>query len=256
MSVHEQYGEDLALLALGALEGDPRTQLEKHLATCASCRRELERLRGDMALMAMSTSGPRPPQRSRQRLMEAIAKEPRGARGEARAKGFRWWTVLGWATAAVMLAVVIQLRQANRGLRDAVANLGAEVGQETIDLANARRVVDTLTGKDVQTVTLVAAKTPPQPQGKAFYLRSRSGLVFVANNLPALGPEKIYELWLIPVEGKPIAAGLFKPDAKGSATVVNPPLPAGVEAKTFVVTLEPESGSHEAPRGPAVMGGA
>jgi hypothetical protein len=210
-----------------------------------------------MALMAMSAGGPRPPQRSRQRLLEAIAKEPRGVTAStARGRGFQWWTALGWAAAGVMLLVVIQLRQANRGLRDAVASLGSMVGQQTIELENAKRVADTLTGRDVQIVTLVAAKTQQQPQGKAFYLRSKSGLVFVANNLPPLASEKIYELWLIPNEGKPIAAGLFKPDAHGSATVVNPPLPAGVEAKTFVVTLEPESGSHEAPRGSAVMGGA
>jgi anti-sigma-K factor RskA len=254
MSGHEQYGEDLALMALGTLEGDARAELEKHLATCSNCRRELELLRGDMALMAMAAGGPRPPQRSRQRLLEAIAKEPRGATAGA-ARGFQWWTALGWAAAALMLLVVIQLRQANRGLREAVASLGSIVGQQTIELENAKRVADTLTGRDVQTVTLVAAKTPPQPQGKAFYLRSKSGLVFVASNLPPLAPEKIYELWLIPSEGKPIAAGLFKPDAHGSATVVNPPLPAGVEAKTFVVTLEPESGSHDVPRGSAVMGG-
>jgi hypothetical protein len=47
-------------------------------------------------------------------------------------------------------------------------------------------------------------------------------------------------------------AGLFKPDARGSATVVNPPLPEDVEAKNFAVTLEPESGSHESPRGTPV----
>jgi anti-sigma-K factor RskA len=256
MSGHEQYGEDLALLALRTLEGDPRAELEKHLPTCSSCRRELERLHGDMALMAMSAGGPRPPQRSRQRLMEAIGKEPRGVTaGAARGRGFQWWTALGWAVAAVMLLVVIQLRQANRGLRDAVASLGSMVGQQTLELENAKRVADTLTGKDVQTVTLIAANTRAQPQGKAFYLRSKSGLVFVANNLPPLAPEKIYELWLIPTSGAPIAAGLFKPDAHGSATVVNPPLPAGVEAKTFAVTLEPASGPHDAARGSAVMGG-
>jgi anti-sigma-K factor RskA len=256
MSGHEQYGEDLALLALCTLEGDARAELDKHLATCSNCRRELERLRGDMALMAMSAGGPRPPQRLRQRLMEAIAKEPRGvAATAARRRGFQWWTALGWAAAAVMLLVVIQLRQANRGLRDALASLGSMVGQQTIELENAKRVADTLTGKDVQTVTLVAAKAAPQPQGKAFYLRSKSGLVFVANNLPPLAREKIYELWLIPTSGAPIAAGLFTPDAHGNATVVNPPLPAGVEAKTFAVTLEPASGPHDAPRGTGVMAG-
>ena len=52
MSVHEQYAEDLALYALGAL--DEKAALEKHLAECASCRRELEQLRGDAALLALT----------------------------------------------------------------------------------------------------------------------------------------------------------------------------------------------------------
>jgi hypothetical protein len=37
--------------------------------------------------------------------------------------------------------------------------------------------------------------------------------------------------------------------------VVNPPLPEGVAAKNFAVTLEPASGSHEAPRGTPVIVG-
>jgi len=65
----------------------------------------------------------------------------------------------------------------------------------------------------------------------------------VANNMPVLPPQKAYELWLIPVQGAPIPAGVFKPDARGSATVVNPPLPAGTEAKAFAITVENEAGS-------------
>jgi anti-sigma-K factor RskA len=97
-------------------------------------------------------------------------------------------------------------------------------------------------------------KTPPQPQGKAFYLRNRSNLLFVANNMPALPPRKAYELWLIPAQGAPIPAGVFKPDAHGSATVVNPPLPAGTEAKAFAVTVENEAGAST-PTMPIMMMG-
>jgi anti-sigma-K factor RskA len=103
---------------------------------------------------------------------------------------------------------------------------------------------------------LVAAKNAPQPQGKAIYQRKNRSLIFLASNLPQLPQDKIYELWLIPTSGAPIPAGLFKPDARGSATVVNPPLPEGVEAKNFAVTLEDESGSHEAPKGSFVIVGA
>ena len=258
MSAHEQFGEDLSLYALGALEGNERSVLEKHLETCASCREELAALRGDMAVLATSVMGPKPPQRSRQRLMEAIAKEPRGVSApaaEAR-RGWNPWGVLGWIAAAAMLFAVFQTRGENSKLRESVATLGSLVRQQTSDLENAKRVVETITAPEAQKVVLVAGKTPPQPQGKAFYLRDKSGLIFVANNLPPLAPEKVYELWLIPTTGAPIAAGLFRPDAHGSATVVNPPLPAGVAAKAFAVTLEAESGPHDAPRGTAVMAGS
>lgn len=258
MSAHEQFAEDLALLALGALQGDGRSALEKHLADCPACRLELEQLRGDMALMAMSTTGPKPPQRSRQRLLDAIAKEPRTTPTEETSRfRFNWWTAFGWAMAVVMFLVVVQLRRENTVLKDSVNTLAQMMGQQTVELANAKRVVETLTAPESQTVTLVAAKTPPQPQGKAFYLRNKNSLVFVASNLAQLPPGKIYELWLFPQNGAaPIAAGLFKPDARGNATVVNPPgLPAGVEAKAFAVTLEPAEGPHDAPRGTGVMQG-
>jgi len=256
MSLHEQYAEDLALHALNALEGDAWASLEKHLESCSGCRQELEQLRGDSVLLAMSTAGPKPPQRSRQRLLEAVAKEPRGLSAAQPRPGFNWWAAFGWAAAVAMLVVVIQLRRQNAGLQESVSQLGSLIGKQTIELENARRVAEAITAPDALRVELVAAKAPPVPRGKAFYLRNRNSLVFVASNLAPLPADKIYELWLFPKSGgAPIPAGMFKPDANGSASVVNPRLPAGVEAKAFAVTLEPESGSHDAPRGTAVMAG-
>ena len=60
MNAHEQFAEDLTLYALGSLQGEERVALEKHLEGCSTCRRELEFLRGDMALLALSTSGRSP----------------------------------------------------------------------------------------------------------------------------------------------------------------------------------------------------
>jgi len=86
------------------------------------------------------------------------------------------------------------------------------------------------------------------------YSRER-GLIFIASNLKPVPAQKAYELWLIPMHGEPIPAGVFKPDARGSATVINPPLPAGVEAKAFAITVESEQGSSK-PTPPIVMMGA
>src|SRR6201984_681593 len=110
-------------------------------------------------------------------------------------------------------------------------------------LERADEVVTTLLDPDAKRIELVAAGHKPQPRGKAIYQRRTRTLIFFASNWPPWPAEKVYELWLFPANGgAPIPAGLFKPDARGSATVVNPPLPEGVEAKNFAVTLEPESG--------------
>jgi len=252
MSAHEQFADDLALFALGALQGDERLTLEKHLEGCSSCRRELERLRGDMALLALSASGPAPPRRSRERLLKAIAKEPRTQKTLARAQSL--WTFLPWlATAAVLLLAAFFWQKSDR-LAQQVARLRDQSAQQQAQLEQAREVVSTLTSTDAMRVTLVAAQTLPQPQGKAIYVRNRSSLIFLAGNMPPLPPQKAYELWLIPTKGAPIPAGVFKPDARGSATVIEPPLPAGVEAKTFAITVEPEQGSST-PTMPIVMMG-
>jgi anti-sigma-K factor RskA len=252
MSVHEQFAEDLALYALGALQGEERVALETHLEGCSGCRRELEQLRGDMALMALSSAGPVPPQRARQRLMEAVGREPRRATAPA---GRGWWMLVPWVAAAVLAVGLVALWLQNSDLEKRIAGLQDQSAQQLAELRRAREVVSTLAATDAMRVTLVAAKTPPQPQGKAIYVRDRSSLIFLASNLQALPAQKAYELWLIPVNGAPISAGVFKPDAHGSATVINPPLPAGVQAKAFAITVEPEGGSS-APTMPIVLVGA
>ena len=258
MSGHEQFEEDLALYSMNALEGEGRSSLEKHLAICGACRLELEQLRADGALLALSAVGPRPPSRARHRLLDAVAKEaassltlsqkarkdgaPSAVEGR-RAEGRRsWWPVLGWAATAAVIVFAASLWKENAALRQSLASANGQAVQSARELDDLRRIAAPIMAPEAQRITLVSVKTPPQPQGKAFYLRNRSNLLFVANNMPALPPQKAYELWLIPAQGAPIPAGTFKPDAHGSATVVNPPLPAGTEAKAFAITVENETG--------------
>jgi anti-sigma-K factor RskA len=149
----------------------------------------------------------------------------------------------------------LSLWRENSALRGSLASAGSQAAKSARELEELRRIAAPILEPEAQRVTLVSAKTPPQPQGKAFYLRSRSSLVFLANNMPALPPQKAYELWLIPTSGAPIPAGVFKPDARGNASVVNPPLPAGTEAKAFAITVENEAGAST-PTMPIVMMGA
>lgn len=266
MSSHEQFAEDLALYALDALEGQERLNLEQHLATCTSCKRELEQLRGDGALLALSTLGPKPPQRARKRLLDAVASEPSRIspvplrdlprdtpKDEPRTRS--WWGWLGWAATAAVIVFAASLAKENYALKGELRMASSILSQRTADLEQARSLTNALTNPEGQHFTLVAMKTPPQPQGKAIYVRNRSSLIFLANNMPSLPSQKTYELWLIPVEGAPVPAGLFKPDAHGSATVINPPLPPGLQAKAFAITVENEAGATT-PTMPIVMMGA
>jgi len=253
MSAHEQFADDLSLYALGALQGEERLAVERHLNDCPDCRHELAQLQGDSALLALSASGPKPPLRSRERLMAVIAKEPR--RIPVRfVKRKEWWAVLEWAAAAAMVAVVLLLLRQNTDLRQRVATLNANSAGQQRQLLQAKELIATLTSADAAHFTLVASKTPPQPQGKAIYLRSTSTLVFLASNMPELPPQKTYELWLIPTSGAPIPAGLFRPDTHGSAALIKPPLPSGVEAKTFAITVEPGAGSPAPTSTPIMVG--
>ena len=150
MSEHEQFADDLALHALGTLQGDELTVLQKHLEECASCRRELEQLRGDVALMALSTAGPKPPQRARQRLLDAIALEPRkpGAAGLRRP----WWAAAGWICAAAMAVIAVLLWRDNSALinegRKEISELRSLASQQELELADAHRIVEALTASN------------------------------------------------------------------------------------------------------------
>ena len=257
MPQHEQFADDLALYALNALEGDERAKVESHLETCADCRRELEQLRGDGALLAFSTTGPRPPTRSRQRLLDAISETPARTPQAQNASGIfqpRTWGWLGWVVAAAAMILAGVLWQANNVLRQSLDTIAATRESEARDFKQLLRVLAPIRSPRAQRVTLVPVKNPAQPQGKVFYLRNSSDLVLIANNLAALPPQKAYELWLIPVKGNPIPAGVFKPDAHGSATVVGPSLPPNTEAKAFAITIESEAGAAT-PTMPIVMMG-
>ena len=219
MSVHEQFAEDLALYALNALEGDDRAILEKHLAGCSECRLELEQLRGDGALLALSTIGPNPPARARQRLLDAVAKDAAPTLSQKTRKDGApttatrrsWWGALGWAATAAVIVFAASLWKENTALKQSLASASAQAIQSARELDDLRKISAPLIAPEAQRVTLVAAKDPPQPQGKAFYMRNHGSLVFLANNMPALPPQKAYELWLIPMSGAPMPAGTGEP---------------------------------------------
>ena len=265
MKEHTQYAEGLALYALGALDNaQERAELEAHLSSCRECQEELAVLRGDAALLSLSTVGPTPPQRSLQRLLDAIGKEPRTVSAPHRSVlGVlrpRWLNIV--PIAATLLLAIFSLMLLSRnsrlmdrveGLRADVQRLQAQVQEQNESLAKARELYEFLHSTDLVPVTLTQVKKPVQPQVKTMYSPQKGRLFLVASNLEPLPPDKVYELWLVPASGgAPMPCGTFKPDPKGGAMMDHKLESTGVPAKAFAITIEPASGSP-APTSPIMM---
>jgi hypothetical protein len=186
--------------------------------------------------------------------MNAVTREPRISLDQPGTRRIPWWSHVGWVTAVAAVVLAAILWRIDASLNSRMATLQKEFNEQQTELQRAQEVTTTLTATDALRVTVVPPRATPQPQGRAIYVPGRSSLIFLANNLPALPARRAYELWLIPRSGSPIAAGVFKPDAYGNVTVVNPHLPKAVETKTFAVTVEPETGSPSPTSIPIMQG--
>ncbi len=258
MKTHEQFADDLALYALGEMTGSDRQEMEEHLHTCAACRRELQSLRGDLGLLALSSSGPQPPARSKERLMQAIAAEPPRTTAAAPVELPRrslWWA---WVPAFLTIAlffIAIGMWRSNQHLNDIVAELTNRNEEEGVQLDRLTQEMQLLRSPDAVHVSLNPMKAPRQPTGTAIFSPSQKRMIFMASNLPPVPQGKAYELWIIPASGAPLPAGVFKPDEHGNATMMDHEMPSGVVAKAFAITVEDEAGS-EKPTSPIMLMGA
>ena len=258
MKDHAQFADALALYAMGALDDRQElAELEAHLGTCGECRRELESLRSDTALLALSATGPQPPQRAKARLMLAVAAEPRRAEkqrtqvvGRLRS---RWFTLVPIAAAMILaIACFTLLREVQelKGRNEAMAKAMKDLDNQN---RHAKEVLDVLQNPNTQRMTLVSQKTPPQPQMKTYYDREQGRVLLFASNAPPLPEDKVYELWLIPADGSaPMPAGTFSPDSSGGGMIMHQFDSQGIQAKLFAVTVEPRGGSRT-PTMPIVM---
>jgi hypothetical protein len=271
--------DDLVLHAMDALSYEEAEGVRGHLATCAPCRDELAKVHGHLALVAMSVEQQPVPVGAKERFMQRIAGTSRAVPAttsapvapavkapapvvpidHVSAKRRGGW--IPWAMAALLLLAVglgvrvIQLGAQLASEQDATGRLARMNAELAAKSAHAEGVLEVLTARNAQHAVLTAA-TKPVPMGRAVYLAENGGLIFQGGNLAALPEGKTYELWVIPANGHaPMAAGMFKPDAAGNASVMMPPLPKGVMAKAFGVTIE-NAGGAETPTMPIVLSGA
>jgi len=100
VSDHERWQEDIPAYALGALEPERAEELERHLASCERCRRDVRWLTPAVAALAEAVPPRQPPPRLRERLLDEVRPEPR----EASAR-MRWRPLVAGVAVLAVLAV-------------------------------------------------------------------------------------------------------------------------------------------------------
>jgi anti-sigma-K factor RskA len=288
MPAYHIPAEDLDLLTLGALDlaEDPaeRQTMERHLRECAECQRGLVAAQARMAIVALAAPQQKPSPRAKEQLMTRIAAtaQDRSAQGAtaiaapvaaSRVPGSQVdgpqmpgihqpnrtvWT-LAWAGLAFGLAVAAillwtgneRLSREMQGLRQDTAQLQQQFQQNE---EQNHTLIQLFTAQDTQHIVLTPVAGQSSRPARVEY-NARRGLLFYTGTLPTPAAGRSYQLWLVPVSGNPISAGVFAPDPGGRASVVLPPLPLGVAAKAFAVTIEPSGGMPQ-PTGPKVQVGA
>src|ERR1700728_650490 len=256
--------EDSDLYALGALDGEERLELEAHVRSCDGCAREIDAARQRVALLALAAPAAAPPARVREALMRKVRAEsvPEGHRGGADAKlqarertsGWGWLTpAFGLATvlfAALAAAIWMKDVRDSRRVHELQAQL-ALAQTRSLEIARAADETDKLLGTP-GTVRVALTPMPGMPAGRAGVLyNAKMGMVACAGWLPAAPAGKSYQLWLVPMEGKPMPLRVFAGEWNEAMTLHVTP---GTQAKAFAVTEEPQGGMPW-PTGPKVLVG-
>jgi anti-sigma-K factor RskA len=256
---HEPYESQAAVYALGALDGEERSQFEAHLASgCAECAQALREHAELLADVARDAPPMIPPAHVKAELMRRVAGSG-AVRASRRTRLLRWMAVSAAAVvgiAAFTAGFVASRYEARIGaMARETTRIRAELHRQEAELrdrlAASQGVIDLLRDPATRVVTLRGSGSAAEASARLVWHEAKGGYLLVAN-APAPPADKAYELWTIS-GGRPSPAGVFTVDASGRAIHPVPPTRAPVDV--FAVTVEP-AGGVPAPTGPIVLASA
>jgi len=229
-----RWVELAAPYALDALTPGERAEFEAHLATCATCRADVQAQREVAGLLAHAAPDAAPPRELRERVLrEARRVRPIGSRR----------AVLPWLAAAACLILALGLGSAY--LRERAARDRASTA-----LAARDSLVATLLSPDAATAALAA--TGQAPSARLFWSPSQRRVVMAVFHLQPAPAGRTYQLWAI-AQGKPVSLGTFNTAADGRV-VSTMALPPGLTFEVTAVTEEPAGGSPQPTQTPFLVG--
>lgn len=218
----------LELYALGVLEAEEHLDISRHLiGDCKVCNRNLRTAIGLNSAILTSAPEVAATASLRRRVLSGVLPQ----------KASRPWAWMGLAAALAAGAVWTGIDSRNKA---------AELGEVRREKQFADREVERLNTsfaflRNPQTRPASAKPGATGPRGT--YFISPTGVLLIASNLAALDPGKTYAMWVIPKGQSPKPAGLFRPDANGTAVHFRPEAVDVQSAQALALSVEPEAGS-------------
>lgn len=239
----KEYEDQIALYALGLLEGEEKREVEEHLGSgCAICKGILEDSSLVFNNLAFSLEDAPLPDNLERKIFDRL-ESPGDSVDQPEQTGF-WrntkpmWLNLG---AAVSFAMIVFLIISNLNLRnklssqeDTLEHLQARLGEET-------EVMQFMINPKVDIVKLADMMPDKKASGKLLMNPDTHQALLLVSNVPALEEGKTYQLWIIN-EGKPESMGTFSVDVDGNQMMEIKSMPEPSDTSQFAVTLEPEGG--------------
>jgi len=268
-----RFDELLPAYALGALDGDELRALAAHLAAgCLVCESELRRLAAEVEDLAAAAAelpeslAAEAPEilAGVKRRLPALAARPVHSVRSGRSIG-RWVPLAAAAVLALVAAwglvrqarlgaEIERLRGESRQLAARAEVLERRAAQAQAESLRLARTISILAAPGVQSVSLAGMGTSHGAAGHTYVDVADRQAVFYASGLPALGPDKTYQLWYLDEQDHPTSAGVFEVDARGKAAlVVDQSLPVE-RIQAWAVTVEPRGGRPQ-PTGPMALAG-
>jgi Anti-sigma-K factor rskA/Putative zinc-finger len=224
---HTIYRDEVGAYLLGALTDPEREAFEAHLATCAECRHEVERLRPAADLLPRSVEQVEPPPSLKQSLMEVVEREAGEHAGTSRrarpALSERLRGLFGPMRPALVAGVLALGLLVGFG----VAQLGSD-GSETFRA-------------DVNRGAL--------PDASANLTVQDDGGILEVRGMPSLRPGRVYQAWVMR-DGMVSPGPTFEVGVDGAGAGAVPGDLSDAEA--VLVTREPSGGSR-APSEDAIL---
>jgi hypothetical protein len=222
----EELRPDYTAYALG-IAGEPeRGGIAEHLGRqCPNCVPGIASAIATVTAMSGAVKMTEPPKSLRRRVIASVGREP---------KTSRLGVYLPWAiTAALSIALLA---------------IGISGRRQIGDTAKLRQALTILNDPAARDVSFGESEKPSK--GRVF-VSPNQGVVFIGANLPRIGSDRTFELWLIPAAGNPVPAGLFQGQSDSTAVFVRPG--AVTNTAAIAVTVEPEGGSPQPTTTPFIV---